>query len=448
MEKLRLSSGEERREAILNAPILPLLLRLSLPTILGMLVSVIYNMTDVFFVGLLKNSSMTASVGIVFSFVSFIQAAGFLFGYGSGNRMSKKLGEGEQKEAETLSSVGIVFALLTGILLCFLTLVFLRPLSVLLGGRASGETLQYTMRYLQILAFSIPFALYSITVYNQMRLIGNVRDGMTGLLAGMLTNMVLDPVLIFLFRAGFVGAAYATLAGQVLSALLLTVLSTKHGNIRSSLRRAVFTRENCYHVLIGGTPNFTRQGVSSIALLLLNQAASHYGDRLIASLTISSRVAALAYLVMIGWGQGFQPVCAMNYGAGKMDRVKEAYRRTLGIGSVFLLGSAILLCIFSDACVRLFSSDALVLRKAAFLLRLQCISLPALAYLAVNSMYMQNTGRYLYSLLISVSRQGLIYIPLLFLLSAVFGENGILWLQTVSDLLSVGFTRMLLRKKL
>lgn len=199
---------ELRRKAILNDNLLPLLVKTSIPTIIGMLVMVIYNLTDTFFVGILNNKSMTAAIGIVFSFMSFIQAIGFWFGYGSGNIMSKKIGEKEEKEekeAEIISSIGILFAIVIGILIAILSWFFVLPLSKFIGGSASENLLNFTVEYLKVIIISIPFGLYSITLYNQLRLCGNVKDGMIGLLIGMAVNMVLDPVLMFGLNSALLG---------------------------------------------------------------------------------------------------------------------------------------------------------------------------------------------------------------------------------------------------
>ena len=206
---------ELRRKAILNDDLLLLLVKTSIPTIIGILVMVIYNLTDTFFVGILNNKSMTAAIGIVFSFMSFIQAIGFWFGYGSGNIMSKKIGENEEKEAEIISSIGILFGIVIGILIAILSCFFVLPLSKFIGGSASENLLNFTVEYLKVIIISIPFGLYSITLYNQLRLCGNVKDGMIGLLIGMAVNIVLDPVLMFVFKFGFIGAGYATLIGQI-----------------------------------------------------------------------------------------------------------------------------------------------------------------------------------------------------------------------------------------
>ena len=437
---------ELRRKAILNDDLLPLLVKTSIPTIIGMLVMVIYNLTDTFFVGILNNKSMTAAIGIVFSFMSFIQAIGFWFGYGSGNIMSKKIGENEEKEAEIISSIGILFAIVIGILIAILSCFFVLPLSKFIGGSASENLLNFTVEYLKVIIISIPFGLYSITLYNQLRLCGNVKDGMIGLLIGMAVNMVLDPILMFVFKFGFIGAGYATLIGQIIGCIVLTILSGKNGNIAVDLKKARINKDRVYHILAGGMPNFSRQSITSIALILLNVVASKYGDGVIAALTISSRILALAYMIMIGWGQGFQPICAMNYGAKKYDRVKKAFKFAVVGGTLFLIMAAILLYVFSELLIKTMSNDNEVILVGSEILRMQCITLPLLGYFAISSMLMQNIGQYFWASIISISRQGIFYIPLLYILSNIFGQFGIYLLQPVADVLSFGLAVIVVSK--
>ena len=437
---------ELRRKAILNDDLLLLLVKTSIPTIIGILVMVIYNLTDTFFVGILNNKSMTAAIGVVFSFMSFIQAIGFWFGYGSGNIMSKKIGENEEKEAEIISSIGILFAIVIGILIAILSCFFVLPLSKFIGGSASENLLNFTVEYLKVIIISIPFGLYSITLYNQLRLCGNVKDGMIGLLIGVAVNIVLDPVLMFVFKFGFIGAGYATLIGQITGCIVLTNLSGKNGNIAVNLKKVRINKDRVYHILAGGMPNFSRQSITSIALILLNVVAAKYGDGIIAALTISSRIAALAYMIMIGWGQGFQPICAMNYGAKQYDRVKKAFKFTVVGGTLFLIMAAILLYVFSEPLIKTMSNDNEVILVGAEILRMQCITMPLLGYFAISSMLMQNIGQYFWASIISISRQGIFYIPLLYILSNIFGEFGIYLLQPVADVLSFGLAVIVVRK--
>lgn len=427
---------EERRRAILNDPILPLLVKTSIPTIIGMLVMVIYNLTDTFFVGILNNKSMTAAIGIVFSFMSFIQAIGFWFGYGSGNIMSKRIGQGNEYEAEKISSIGILFALGFGILIAFISWIFISPLARFIGGSASESLMRFTVDYMRVIVLSIPFALYSMTLYNQLRLCGNVKDGMRGLLSGMLVNMALDPILMFGLGLGFIGAGYATLIGQIVGTILLTRLSRKNGNIGVDLKKVRINKERVYHILAGGMPNFLRQSITSIALILLNISAARYGDGLLAALTISSRILALAYLIMIGWGQGFQPICAMNYGASQYDRVKKAFKLAVLGATAFLILSAFGLHIFAKELIMTMTKDSQVIAYTRKLLNLQCLTLPLLGYFALSSMLMQNIGQYFWSSIISISRQGIFYIPLLYILTGAFGQVGIYLLQPMADIMS------------
>ena len=437
---------ELRRKAILNDDLLLLLVKTSIPTIIGILVMVIYNLTDTFFVGILNNKSMTAAIGIVFSFMSFIQAIGFWFGYGSGNIMSKKIGENEEKEAEIISSIGILFAIVIGILIAILSCFFVLPLSKFIGGSASENLLNFTVEYLKVIIISIPFGLYSITLYNQLRLCGNVKDGMIGLLIGVAVNIVLDPVLMFVFKFGFIGAGYATLIGQITGCIVLTNLSGKNGNIAVNLKKVRINKDRVYHILAGGMPNFSRQSITSIALILLNVVAAKYGDGVIAALTISSRIAALAYMIMIGWGQGFQPICAMNYGAKQYDRVKKAFKFAVVGGTLFLIMAAILLYVFSEPLIKTMSNDNEVILVGSEILRMQCITLPLLGYFAISSMLMQNIGQYFWASIISISRQGIFYIPLLYILSNILGQFGIYLLQPVADVLSFGLAVIVVRK--
>ncbi len=282
----------------------------------------------------------------------------------------------------SLPYMSIVMALVTGIILTVVLWIYARPFACLIGGDASPQLLTYTVEYLKIIILTIPFSLFALTVYNQLRLCGNVKDGMIGLLFGMLSNMILDPIFIFTLKMGFAG----------------------------------------------------------VASVLLNMVAAAYGEGMIAALTVSSKIVATAFMIMVGWGQGFQPICAMNYGAKNYDRVKKARKLTISVGTVFLLCVAVLLAVFAVPASALLSKDEEVIRLSAEILRIQCISVPFLGYYTVSSMYMQNIGHYGSALLISIARQGFFYIPLLFLLPALAGQMGLFLVQPVADILSFAFS--------
>lgn len=447
---MKMNNNTDRKEfmrsEILNKPVLSLLLKMSVPTIIGMLITVIYNLTDTFFVGLLNDRSMTAAIGIVFSYVSMIQAVGFWFGYGSGNIMSKKLGEQNEKEANIISYIGIIFALTSGIIIMIMSMIFIENISGFIGGDASENLLYFTNKYLKVIIISIPFSLYAITVYNQLRLCGNIKAAISGLLLGMFANMILDPVFIFLFRFGFIGAGYATLIGHIIGCFALSLSLKSSKKIPTGFKDIRCNKERDYHILAGGMPNFSRQAITGIALVLINKTAAAYGDAMIAALTVSSRIIALAYMIMIGWGQGFQPICAMNFGAEKYERVKEAFNLALRVGTIFLVISAIVIYIIPVNFIKLMSNDEDVIEIGIKILRMQCMTMPLLGYYAMSSMLMQNTGRYLQSLTILVARQGIFYIPLIYILIAIYGKTGIYVLQPVADVLSFCLSFIIVNK--
>ncbi len=443
-----------RREQILTQPVFTLLIRMSIPTIIGMLIMTVYNLTDTFFIGRLGNKSMTAAIGIAFSLVSFIQALGFWFGYGSGNAMSRALGAKDEKQAETVSSTGLFLATVSGIILTLVFLPFCKELAGFLGADASDDLLRYSTQYIRIILYSVPVSICATALYNQLRLCGNAKDAMFGLMSGMLLNMILDPVFIFTFKMGFIGAGWATFTGQVTGAALLTFLSFKNGNIHVSFTKAKLSRNNLYHILIGGAPNFSRQAVTSVAAILLNIAASSYGEETIAALTVSGRIAALAYMVVIGWGQGFQPGCAMNDGADEYDRVKKALKISGITGTIFLIFAAVLLAVFAMPVCSLLTKNAEVITPSVTILRLQCISLPLMGIYALSSMFTQNIGRYYSALIISIARQGLFYIPLLYIIPPLFnvpGQSSVLGLycvQPVADILATALGVFIMHKNL
>ncbi len=431
---------EERRQRMLTAPLLPLLIKTAIPTMIGMMVSMIYNLTDTFWIGRLGNKSMTAAIGVVFAFVSFIQAIGFWYGYGSGNAMSRLLGSRNRDEAKIISSDGVVMAIVTGVIIMAAGILFARPLAIFIGGNASPMLLDYTISYLKIMLITVPFSLFSTTVYNQLRLCGNVKDAMVGLLAGMLCNILLDPVFVILLKMDIAGAGIATLIGNVLASFCMLWISHLHGNIAVSIRAFSLNKKRLYHILAGGAPNFSRQGITSVAAVLLNTMAAPYGETLIAALTVATRASALGYMLMIGFGQGFQPICAMNYGAGQYKRVKESLKHTTIIGTMFLVISSILIAFFAQQVAALLSKNDDVIALSATIIRWQCVSLPFMGLYALSSMFLQNVGKYFRALWISVARQGIFYIPLLLILPAIFGEFGFYILQPLADLTATVFS--------
>ena len=318
---MKFENAEEKRIYMTEQPVNKLVCRLAVPTILSMMITSFYNMADTFFVGKI-NTQSTAAVGVVFSLMAIIQAIGFLFGHGSGNFISRQLGAGNMEEAEKMSSVGFFTSFFAGVVILLVCMCFINPLSYALG---STPTVQpYTVAYMRIILLGAPAMTASLVLNNQMRFQGSAFYAMIGIVSGAVVNIVLDPLLIFICGMGVAGAALATTISQYLSFLLLIIMLRKGGNIR--------IRFNCFkpsvhfykEIIRGGIPALFRQGLASVATICLNHAAGVYGDAAIAGMSIVSRIMMFANSALIGFGQGFQPVCGFNYGAGKNKRVLDA----------------------------------------------------------------------------------------------------------------------------
>ena len=262
---------------------------------------------------------------------------------------------------------------------------------------------------------------------------------MVGIVTGAVVNVVLDPIFIFVFDMGVAGAALATVISQAVSFTLLCFGSAKGGNIRISFKNFRPSKSIIWEMARGGFPSLCRQGLASVSGMLLNHAAGSYGglsgDAAIAAMSIVTRVSMFANSALIGFGQGFQPVCGMNYGAKKYGRVREGFLFCVKYSFVFLLVVAALGMIFAEPIITIFRKDDLeVIRIGTLALRLHCISFPLSAWIVMCNMMLQVVGRAGKASLISAARQGVFFIPLIFILPYCFGLFGVQVCQPVSDI--------------
>lgn len=429
-----IQTQEEKFRMMTESPIPRLVGKLAVPTIISMLITSIYNMADTFFVGQIGTSA-TAAVGIVFPLMSIIQALGFFFGHGSGNSISRNLGAKKTSEASRLASVGFFMALLTGLCITVLGLIFLNPLSVLLG--ATPTSMEYVKDYLGIILLGAPWMTASLVLNNQLRFQGSAFYAMIGIGTGGLLNMVLDPLLIFVFDMGISGAAIATIFSQFISFCLLLAGTFRGGNIRIRISHFHLSAERFRVIAGGGLPSLFRQGLGSISVVALNLAARPYGDAAIAAMSIVSRISFFAASALIGFGQGFQPVCGFNYGAKRYDRVREAFWFCMKIAVVLLTVFAVAGYIFAQPLITCFrKDDADVIRIGALALRLQCITFPLQSWIILHNMMLQTIGKTFKASLLAMSRQGLFFIPAILILPPLFGVWGIQLSQPAADLAS------------
>ena len=280
-------------------------------------------------------------------------------------------------------------------------------------------------------------AVYSITDTFFVSMLGDTtKTASVGMVIGMAANMLLDPLLIFGCHMGVLGAGIATAIGQMLSFGVLVSLAVRHGNVGPSLKNFSFSGKLIFQMLGGGMPNFIRQGITSVAGIFLNQAAGVYGGEAITAFTVTYRVFWIVYAVMIGFGQGFQPVCGYNYGAGKAGRVKQAFFFCIRTSTAFMLGMAAVIFLAAEQIISCFSADPEVVAMGVKILRWQSVSMPFLAYYILAGMLFQNIGRFLAATIETAMRQGIFYLPLIFLLPVCMGFDGVVLAQPVADILS------------
>lgn len=422
---------EEKYIQMTTTPIPELICSLAVPTIISMLVTSFYNMADTFFVGKLDTQS-TAAVGVAFSIMAIIQAVGFFFGHGSGNYISRKLGSKEFDEAETMAANGFFLSFLSGIVIAVFGIIFINPLSIALG--STPTILPYTKKYLSIILLGTPFMTSSLVLNNQLRFQGRASLAMVGIVIGAVLNIVLDPVLIFGFQMGISGAAIATVSSQFCSFLLLVILVSKGGSIVIRFKNFKVNFHFIKEIFKGGIPSLCRQGLGSIAVIFLNHAAGVYGDAAIAGMSIVNRITMFANSALIGFGQGFQPVCGFNYGAKLYNRVREGFYFCVKYAFVFLVAVSILCGVFASDIVALFrKEDAEVIKTGTMALRLQCITFPLNAWIVMSNMMLQSIGKALKASIVAGARQGYFFIPLILILPACFDLLGVQMTQAVSD---------------
>ncbi|MFA9377943.1 MAG: MATE family efflux transporter [Lachnotalea sp.] len=425
---------EDKFIMMTTQPVERLVCKLAIPTIISMLITAFYNIADTYFVSRIGTSA-TGAVGIVFSMMAIIQAMGFLFGNGSGNYISRKLGEKKSKEAEEVAATGFYSALIVGIIVCTFSMIFIKPLGKALG--ATDTILPYTMDYLRFILFGAPFMMASFVLNNQLRFQGNAVYGMVGICVGAIINIILDPILIFVLDFGIAGAAIATSLSQFISMVILFVLCNKKGIVKIKFKNFKNRLYNLKEIIRCGLPSLFRQGIASVAAICLNRFAGVYGDAAIAAMSIVSKVGMFAISALIGFGQGFQPVCGFNYGAKKYDRVNKAFSFCVKLSTIVLTIIAVVGFSFAPQIIGIFKTgDVEVMEIGSAALRWQCFSFPLIGFIIFSNMFLQTIGKAFKASVLSLTRQGLFFLPVLFIIVPLLGLAGLEMVQPIADILS------------
>ena len=434
-----------------ESPVFGLVLRLSVPTTLSMLITSVYNLADTYFVSSLGNSA-TSAVGVVYSIQSIIQAIGYGFGMGAQSLISRRLGERKSREADLYATSGFVAAFLMGIIIMGLGFIDLPFVMRFFG--STDTALSLACDYGKWILLGAPVFCSSFVLNNILRAEGKATLSMIGLCSGGIVNIGLDALFIYGLEMGVAGAAIATVLSQVISFfILISFFITKRSNINVNPLRTSRRIGDYLTIFRVGLPTVFRQSLGSIATTLLNNAVRRYGDAAMSAVSIVSRIYMLLRNMLIGIGQGFQPVSGFNFGAKRYSRVRKAFNVAVLIGTAYGITAAVLLFVFSDGLIGLFRpGDTEVIAIGGQMLRYLCMALPVLGYSTfVNQLY-QCLGFVAPATVLASCRQGIFFIPLIIILPMLFGLTGIQLTQAIADLLtfavSIPFHVLMMKKRL
>ena len=428
--------SSSRGEMMLNMPVSRVIPQLAIPTIISMLITSIYNMADTFFVSQLGTSA-SGAVGVIFSAMAIIQAVAFTIGMGSGTNVSQALGAGDEEKAQRYVSTAFFTAVAVGAVLAAAALLNIDWLVRFLG--ATETIAPYAKDYATYIFYAAPFMMGSLAMNNLLRFEGLSIYGMVGITTGGILNLVLDPLLIFGFGLGTSGAAIATAISQFVSfTILLIMTNTKDAAISIHPRNFRPTARMYGRIFYMGLPSLGRQGIASVSTILLNNAAGLYGDAAIAAMSIVSRFIMFINSTVIGFGQGFQPVCGYCYGAGRYSRVREAFTFCVKVSTIILLVLSAVSFLFARPIITVFRrDDPLVIEIGTFALRAQLLTLPLWGFITMSNMFTQSIGYGVRATIIATARQGIFLIPALLILPQVFGLRGIQIAAPISDVLTL-----------
>ena len=443
-----MNAQERKHEMMTTQPVSRLVCRLAVPSIITMMISAIYNMADTFYVSRIDVQS-PAAVGIIFSYMAFIQAIAFFFGQGSANYISRALGARDRESAELIASTGFFTSLITGVTIAVLGFIFMDDILRILG--STDTILPYARAYFRYILIGTPFIMSSFVLNNQMRFQGNAFVSMLGITAGAILNIILDPVFIFVLGMGVAGASLATMISQFVSFVLLLRLSGRRDGIPLRVRNFRPCLAHYREITAGGLPSLGRQGLASVSMAYMNQMAGAYGDTAIAALSIVFRVTMFATSIVLGFGQGFQPVCGFNYGARKFERVKRAFWFSVGVTAVYCMCLSVTGYVFAERVIALFRPDDVeLIALGAMSLRYECMVYWSVSFVTISNMFLQNTRRTIRATTLSASRQGFMLALALYFGRKYFGLTGIIAAQPVADgltfLLAVPFAWSALRE--
>lgn len=425
-------STEEMME---SESISKVLLKLSVPAIIAMLINAIYNIVDTMFVGMLDNTSAIAAVSIVYPLFMFIGAIGVMFGAGGASYLSRLLGEKKKEKADKTLTSTIIIGCIFSLIFTAIGITFLDEFLLMYG--ATETIMPYAKEYGYVIVMGSIFTIGTAIMSNTVRAEGNSRYSMIAICIGAIINIILDPILMFNFNMGIKGAAVATVIAQLISFIFLLGYYYSNKNyIKFKINLFKPTFNMFFEILKIGIPIFVTQVLASFALGFMNLGAKPYGDAAVAAMGIVFRVMSIGFYIVFGIGQGFQPVAGYNYGAKNFTRLKEAIKISIKWSTIAALITSILFIIFAEECMLVFTRDREVVDIGIKAFRAASLLFPLFGYINTYAVLFQALGKAMGAFILSISRQGIFYIPLMYILPRFMGLSGVIFCQTAADALA------------
>ena len=431
---------QQRRQMMLNDPISRVIPKMAIPTIVAFLINSIYSLADTYFVSSLGDSA-TAAVSVNASLDQLIMMCGSMLAIGANSYIARLLGQGKDEKASQVLSTAFFLAFSLGALLTVFGMIFMRPMVRLLGATPTCE--QYSVDYATYVLLAAPFMASSFVMNQCLRSEGSATLSMIGMGFGGILNCVLDPIFIIGMDMGVAGASLATAISKLVSfAILIFPYITRHSLLRLSICCVRFAKDILVEIITVGSSSMFRSGLAVVSGILLNNLAGDISDAVLAGIGVSTKIMMFPFSIILGFGSGFQPVVGFNWGAKRYDRVRQSYRFSAWVA---IIGAAIMsaiLAVFADEIIMLFSSveeeqSAQMREIGALCIRLQCLALPIHAWVAVVNMFCTGLGNAWGAFLLATARQGTCFIPLLFPMTALWGEYGIASVQAAADVLTL-----------
>lgn len=436
-----MSEQNKKTDLLGKAPIPKALLALGLPTMIGMMVNALYNLVDAYFVAGL-GTAQNGAIAVAFPLGQVVVGLGLLFGNGAASYISRLLGRGDKDTANKVASTALYSSVLVGAIVIICTMIFLNPILKLLG--ATESILPYAVTYTSIYIISSILNVFNVTMNNVVTSEGAAKTTMFALMAGAILNVILDPVFIYTLDLGIAGAAIATAISQVVSTFVyLFYIFSRKSNFSFRFQDCYFAKSILAEIFKIGVPTLIFQLLTSLSIALISGIAKTkgYGDSVIAAMGDVTRIVSMGSLMVFGFIKGFQPIAGYNYGAGKFERLYAAIKTTIIWSTIFCVLYGFLIAVFSGQIISQFTkNDTVLITTGQKALTAYGISFFLFGFYTVYSSLFLALGKAKEGFILGACRQGICFVPIIGILTLIWGMNGILYAQPVSDVISALIT--------